>query len=214
MLRLTMTLPRMRIAAPVALVMLTAACGSNSPSSTTAPSSPTSFHAEVTDPSGDAVASPGVATAPDLMHGIVDVASGNITFTIQFAPGTLDRQTTLLGFELDTDQDPSTGIPGATGVGIDYHVGLRASSSSATVEKATPSTCTPPNGSSCYMTVGTAPIRVGTDSLTITVSLVMLGSVAGRLNYRVFAYAAPPTAAPAGVADVMPDINLPPARVP
>lgn len=210
-MRLKIPPPAVRLAASAA-VILTVGCSSNTPSSPNAPS-PNTLHAEVTDPIGDAVVSSGVATAPDLTHGIVDVAAGNVTFTIQFAPGSLDRQTTLLGFELDTDQNASTGIP-AGAVGIDYHIGFRASASSAIVEKATPSTCVPANGASCYTSIGTAPIGVGTDSLTVTVSLAMLGGASGRMNYQVFSYAAPPTSAPTSVADVMPDLNLPPAHVP
>ena len=194
-------------------VAVAVGCGGSS-SSTTTPSTPTTFHGDVSDPVGDAVASAGVATPPDLVHGTVDVSSGTIAFTIQFAQGTMDRPSTLLGFELDTDQNPSTGIPGANGIGIDYHVGLRASASLATVEKATPTTCIPPDGSTCYISVGTAPISIGTDSITVTVSLATLANSSGRMNYRVFAYAAPPTAAPTVVADVMPDANLPPAHVP
>ena len=53
--------------------------------SSTAPSTPT-FHAEVTDPVGDMVASPGVPNPPDLAHATVDVIGGSVTFAIQFAP--------------------------------------------------------------------------------------------------------------------------------
>src|SRR5216110_477571 len=113
MSRLTMTPPRVRLAGLAAIVFLAAACGSSGPSSTTAPSSPSSFHAEVADPVGDAVASAGVPNTPDVMHGTVDVGGGNVTLAIQFAPGTLDRATTRLTIELDTDQNPATGIVGA-----------------------------------------------------------------------------------------------------
>jgi hypothetical protein len=61
---------------------------------------------------------------PDLVHGTVDAKSGAVTLTIQFASGTLDRQSTRLNIELDTDQNPATGIVGAAGLGIDYVLDL------------------------------------------------------------------------------------------
>ena len=99
-----MTAPRIRLAIGAATAILTAECGTNTPSSTTAPST-TTFHAEVTDPVGDAVASPGVPNPSDMVRGTVDVIGGSVTFAIQFAPATLDRQTTRLTIELDTDQN-------------------------------------------------------------------------------------------------------------
>jgi hypothetical protein len=172
----------------------------------------TTFHVEVTDPVGDAVASPGVPNSPDLVHGTVDVIGGSITFTIQFAPGTLDRQTTRLTIELDTDQNPSTGITGASGLGIDYILDMWAARTTQTlIQQAMPTTCS--SGGVCYMDVGTASLSLGTDSMAATVPLATLGSASGRVNYRVFAYASQSTT-PTVVADVMPDINLSPAHVP
>jgi len=42
----------------------------------------------------------------------------------------------------------------------------------------------------------------------------MLGNASGRLNYRVFTSASPQATTPTVIADVMPDIALPPAHVP
>jgi hypothetical protein len=202
----------MRLAIGAATAILTAACGSNTTISTTAPST-TTLHAEVTDPVGDAIASPGVPNPPDLVHGTVDVVGGSLTFTIQFGPGTLDRQTTRLTIQLDTDQNASTGITGASGLGIDYVLDLWAARSTQTlIQQAMPATCS--SGGVCYTDVGTASLSLGTDSMATTVSLAALGNVSGRLNYRVFAYASPQSTTPAAVADVMPDITLPPAHVP
>ena len=107
-----------RLAIGAAAVILTA-CGSSTTTSPTAPSA-NIFHAEVLDSVGDAVAPPGVANAPDLVHGTADVSSGNIVFTIQFAPGTLNLQSTRVTVELDTDQDLSTGNRVAGPLGVDY----------------------------------------------------------------------------------------------
>ena len=79
----------MRMTIGVASLVVTVTCGSCTSSSTTAPSANT-FHAEVNDPIGDAVASAGVPKPPDLTRGTVDLSGGNVTFTIQFAAGTMD----------------------------------------------------------------------------------------------------------------------------
>jgi hypothetical protein len=203
----------MRLAGPAAIVILTAACGSNGASSTTAPSSPSTLHAEVADPVGDAVGSPGVSTPPDLVHGTVDVAGGNLTLAIQFASGTFDRATTRVTIELDTDQNPATGNVGAGPIGIDYIVDMWAARTPATlIQQATPATCA--SGGVCYVQVGTGSLNVVTDTLTTTLPLALLGNASGRLNYRVFAYASPQPATPVVTADVMPDVSLLPAHVP
>jgi len=204
-----MTTPAVRIAIGAALVLLTITCGSNPASSTAFTNT---LHTEVVDSAGDAVASLSVPNPPDLVHGTVDVVSGNITFTIQFARGTLDSQSTHLTIELDTDENVSTGITGASGLGIDYVVDVWAARTNQTlVQQAMPATCS--SGGACYVQIGTESVSVGTDSLTTTVPLSMLGTASGRLNFRVFAYASPQATTPTVVADVMPDITLPPAHV-
>jgi hypothetical protein len=189
---------------PLIAVLVTAtACGS---SSTTPSGTVNTFHAEVTDAAGDAVVSAAVPTPPDLIHGTVDVGGGNLTVTFQFAPGTLSPST-VVTILLDTDQNLATGF-NDTGYGIDYGISLYASSE-AFVQKANPSSCA--SGGNCYTPVGTASIRLGTDTMATTIPLSMLGNADGRLNYRVFA------GAPANqtiTTDVMPDVTLPSARVP
>lgn len=191
-----------------AMVLLTNACGS---SSTAPTSTSTAFHAEVNDPTGDAAVSAAVPLPPDVIHGTADVGDGNVTLTIQFAPGTLNRASTLLTIELDTDQNAATGIPAANGVGIDYVLSLYGPTGTI-VQQATPSTCT--NAGACYTQVGTASLSIGTDTMTTTVPLSMLGNASGRLNFRVFASVPQPAPTPTITTDVMPDITLPPAHVP
>jgi hypothetical protein len=135
-----MTTPALRFATGAATGILTAACASNTPGSITTPSTNT-FHAEVADPAGDAVASPAAPNPPDLVHATVDVSSGAVTFTIQFASFTLDRQSTRLNIELDTDQNPATGIVGAAGLGIDYVLDLWGLANQAKIQQAMPAAC-------------------------------------------------------------------------
>jgi hypothetical protein len=201
--------PALEGLAAAGLVTLTAACGSNTPASP----SPTTFHADVTDPAGDAVAVPGVPVAPDLVHATVDVNGANITLAIQFASGTLDPATTRLTIELDTDQNPATGNLAAGPLGIDYIIDVWATRNPAvSVQQATPATCT--GSGSCYVQTGTAPITAATDTLTTTVPLAMFGNASGRLNFRALVYSSTQTTTPAAVADVMPDITLPAAHIP
>lgn len=58
--------------------------------------------------------------------GTVDVSAGTLTVAIQFVPGTLDRSTSRLTIELDTDQNPSTGIRTSNGLGVDYAIDMWA----------------------------------------------------------------------------------------
>jgi hypothetical protein len=197
--------------------ILSTHCGSStastSPTSSLITSSAVLFHGETSDAQGDAVVSAGVGNPPDLIRGTVDVTGTSITFTIQFASGTMNAQTTRLTIQLDTDQNPSTGVPGGNGVGIDYIVDLWAVRAQQTlVQQAQPASCT--SGGTCYTDVGSVSASVGTDTLSTTVPLAMLGNASGRMNYRVFAYASPQTTAPTVVADVMPDITGAPAHVP
>jgi hypothetical protein len=115
-------------------ILLAAACGGGS---TTTPT-PTALHAELGDPGGDALADPSVSVSPDLVHATVDVSAGNIAFAIQFAPGTLDRSTSRVTIELDTDRNSSTGIRQADGVGVEYAVDMWAPTNQASILKAVP----------------------------------------------------------------------------
>lgn len=187
----------------IGVLVAATACGS---SPTTPSRTANTFHAEVTDAGSDAVVSAAVPTPPDLIHGTLDVGGGNLTVTVQFAPGTLSPST-VVTILLDTDQNPATGF-NDTGYGIDYGVSLYASTE-AFIQKANPSSCA--SGGNCYTYLATASISLGTDTMATTIPLSTLGNADGRLNYRVFA------GAPANstiTTDVMPDMTLPPARVP
>ena len=199
----------MRRLCVLGVLVAATACGSSStmPSNATTPSNTANtFHAEITDPAGDEVVSAAVPTPPDLIHGSVDVGGGTLRVTFQFAPGTLGPST-VVTILLETDQNPATGF-NDTGYGIDYGVSLYASTA-AFIQKANPSSCA--SGGNCYTYVGTASVSLGTDTMATTIPLSTLGNADGRLNYRVFA------GAPANATittDVMPDMTLPPARVP
>ena len=94
--------------------------------------------ADVSDPVGDTTQDPLFATSPDLVHGTASVVDGKITFTIRFAPGTFDPSTTRINIQIDTDQNPSTGIRTGIGLGIDYAVDMWAPMATANISKSLP----------------------------------------------------------------------------
>jgi hypothetical protein len=198
-----------RLSRLLAVIGLSTACGSASsaPTTTAIP-----LHGEVTDPAGDTLVSAGVPTPPDMVRGTIDVSGGNMTVTVQFAPGTMDLQTTRLTVELDTDQNAATGISGASGVGIEYVLDLWTRTNQTIVQRATPATCA--NGVGCYVDAGSVGVTLGPNTMTAIVPLAMLANPGGGMNYRVFAYASAQPTVPTVVADTMPDIGLGPAHVP
>jgi hypothetical protein len=105
--------------------------------STAAPS-PATLHAEVGDPVGDALADPSARVSPDLTHATVDVSNGNFTVAIRFAPGAFDPSTSRVTVQLDTDQNPSTGIRLANSLGVEYAIDMPPFSSQANILKAFP----------------------------------------------------------------------------
>ena len=195
-----------RRAGYLAAALLTSACGA----STAAPS-PDVFHAEVSDPVGDALPDPSDRTSPDLVQGTIDVSNGTITVAIRLAPGVFDRSTSRLTVQLDTDLNASTGIR-AGNLGVDYAIDLFAPAGQAFVLKAVPTgSCTAADP--CYVQASTAPVSVTTDGMTVTLPLSAIGSSDGRLLFRVLSYLSMPGLSPA-IDDAMPDMALAPAHAP
>ena len=207
-----MNLIRTLLAIPLACAAID--CGGSS----AAPSiAPPPLHGEAADAIGDTIAGGGVPIPPDLVHATVDVASGNITFLIQLAPGTLDRQTTRVEILLDTDQSSSTGIRQLNGLGADYSIDLVASASQTTVSRADAIGCAA--FLSCYTSIGSAPIVFVQDGMQTAIPLSLLGNDDGRLSFQVFSSAfvraSPSSQAPltAITFDAMPNEGAAPARV-
>jgi hypothetical protein len=195
-----------RTACVAAVLLATTACTG----STTAPSSTQAIRGDDSDPAGDAVSDARVPVAPDLVRATADVAAGNITFVMQFAPGTLDRQTTRVSVLLDTDQDGSTGIRQASGIGADYNIDLAAGTSQAAITRADPASCAAQL--SCFVSVGSAAVTFIADSVQVIVPLSLLGNDDGRLSFQASSYVLVAPLTPV-VFDFIPDSGLPPARV-
>lgn len=159
---------------------------------------------DVSDPIGDAVPVPNVASSPDLVNGTADVrGDGNVTFTVRLAPGTFDPRTTLLIIYLDTDQNVSTGIPGGNGLGMDYLVSMFGQNL-AIVQRSI---------NQVWTTVAQVPMTAVVNGRDIAVPLTLLGNDDGRLNYKVSSFSIVANTAPSGILDTMPNVGLPPGRV-
>jgi hypothetical protein len=185
-------------------------CSGSTTTPSTAGGTTATLRGEVSDPAGDAIADPRIPISPDLVHATAEVAGGNLTIVIQFAPGTLNRQTTRVSVLLDTDQDGTTGIREANGLGADYSLDFSAGIAQATVTKADVAACAARQ--SCFNPVGSVSINFLTDAMQAVVPLAMLGNDDGRMNFSMSSYVlvAPLTAV---VVDFMPDATLPPGRI-
>ena len=175
----------LRFAVSVACVVALSACGNSS-----APSSPpvtsATLHADVSDPVGDTAIDARVAVPPDLVRATADVASGTITFVVQFAPGTMDRQTTRVAVLLDTDRNGSTGISQGNGFGADFDLDLSAATGQGVIAKADPVSCAARQ--SCFTPVGSVSIAVDTDRMQVDVPLAMLSVADGRMCFQINSY--------------------------
>jgi len=199
---------RLRVCALVALAGVGSWCGLP-PGAPDSPS-PAALHGEISDPQGDTQPDARVRVAPDLIHATADVAGGTITFVIQFASGTFDRQTTRVSVLLDTDMNASTGIAQRQGMGADYGLDVIPATAAANVTKADPAGCAAQL--SCFTVVGSTPITVSTDALQVAVPLSLLGTADGRMTFAMNSYVLV-AAATAVVFDFMPDLNQSPGRV-
>ena len=202
-------MPRTWRAGFVATLFVAAfSCGDSTTggSTTGPPTTSVTRHGEVSDPIGDTLSDSRVPIAPDLVHATVDVAAGNITFVIQLASGTFDRQSTRVVVLLDTDQDGVTGIRQPNGLVADYGIDLEANTSQATITKADPVGCV------CFNVVGSTPVTFVPNGMQVNLSLSLLGNDDGRMSFQLNSnvFVAPMTAV--GF-DLMPDINLPPGSV-
>jgi hypothetical protein len=198
---------RLRFASLATSLVAAAACGG----STTTPTG-TALHGEVSDATGDVLADPSVPVSPDLVRGTVDVSGGNVAVAIRFAPGTFDRATSRVTVELDTDQNPSTGLR-TSGLGVDWALDLWAATGQAGVLQATPATCP---ADPCYRQVSATPLIIIADGMTVTMPLSTFGSVDGRMSFRAFTYASRPAASSLATfpTDIMPDLAAAPGHVP
>jgi hypothetical protein len=183
-------------------------------SSPSTPSAPPALTGTVSDPAGDATSNV-VPIAPDLVGATIQVAGGNLTLTISFAPGTYSQTQTLWSATLDTDENPATGSPGVDSGGGDaallgadyvvYGVAPRGSTQ-AFVLRAT--------GPNQFVNVGSVPVTFpAADQARVVVPLSMLGNDDGRLKFKIVCSQYLTDTTSTGITDYMPDLGLPPGVV-
>lgn len=183
-----------------AAVLATVRCGGSS----AAPSSTTSaLRADIADPPGDALADARVPASPDIVRVTADVTGATITWVVQLRSGTLDRQTTRVTIDLDTDQNASTGNPQWNTFGADYAIDLNPNAAQAIIVKADPPGCAA--HLSCFTPVDSVPLTVGTDRLQANVPLSLLGQDDGRMNFWLGTNVLVAGQFPSSFVDVAPD---------
>jgi len=198
-----------RVCSALLLAIAAAGCGGSSTSPSTSTTTP-ALRADVTDPVGDTLSDARMAVPPDLVRATVTVASQSLTFTVTFAPGTFNPQTTRVAALLDTDLNAATGIRQVDGVGADYALEFDASASRVTISRADAAACAA--RLACFADIASAAVTFVTDGMQATVPLSTMAGADGHMTFQVntYAFVAPLTPV---VFDVLPDNNLQPARV-
>jgi hypothetical protein len=143
-------------------------------------------HAMLTDPVGDIPVDPRIAKPPDLTSVTVDIADGNLTFFVQFAPGTLDRdpdKLTWLRIDIDTDRNSATGNREQNGMGSDFDLLALANGTLAALQKAQPDACA--SGLPCSSAAGSVPMIVVGDTFRMTVPLSRINNTDGHLLFLI-----------------------------
>jgi hypothetical protein len=160
-----------------------------------------SRRADVADPSGDVPASTAAIRHPDLIRATIEIESGLATFTVRFAPGTFDADTSRTVIYLDVDETPATGIPAAPGLTVDYWVEIVDGAASV-------SRCVAgPPGACTVVEQQTAAFTA--DSVDVTLPLSALGDDDGRMGFRIVSNHEVVTGTP----DYLPNVSLAPGRV-
>jgi hypothetical protein len=147
--------------------------------------------------------------APDLVHASGDVSSGNLTFAIQFAAGTLDSTSTRVSILLDTDESATTGIAESTNFGADS-LDLNTAAGLASITKANPVACAA--HATCFDPIGSVPVTVIADGVRFAVPLTMLQGSDGRMLFRMHSYVLV-AALTAVTFDHLPNVELAAVRI-
>lgn len=133
----------------------------------------TFFAGEATDPIGD-LFPVSIPQQPDLILARIEIGHAFVEFSTLFAPGTFDALTSTVSFDLDTDQNPATGVPWRGMLGLDYEVSqsIGSDNTSAGIVKFG-------TGS-----VGSVPVTFSANGVAFTVPRSLLGD-AGLMKWDV-----------------------------
>jgi len=199
----------------LALAVALVSCA-NDAGPTTAPTSPArqltprtvETAGGVTDAVGDYIDLPITDADPDLVGGSVRCDGENIVLEVHLTPASFDPDSTIINFDLDTDQDPGTGALGITiggtdgdVLGVEYTVTINYDPLQATVYQFT-------GRPHHFAAIGSFPAVALADGFSASIPRSALGDAEGRINYKVTGEARLGGGAETGVLDVMPDVGL------
>jgi hypothetical protein len=158
--------------------------------------SSTSYRGTASDAAGDAASRNG-ERSHDLTGATFEVASGQVTLTVTFAPGTLSGADGAWAAFLDTDENVNTGDPYGLTAGMDYAV-VALGSSGAVVRYA--------SGSSGVEVARTAITQLSDTNVRTTFPLSALNDD-GRFLFSLFSVWLSADGLDGEIADVMPEFD-------
>ena len=162
------------------------------------------YTGSVTDPQGDVITQGGAVPVPaDMISAKLDVVGTDLVITVTFAPGTLSHADSQWQVNLDTDDNPATGVIDEPTIGIDFIVRavFPRGSTTAEIVKVVNNT---------FPVVGTATVSYPTnDSAKVTVPLSKLGDDEGKLSFKFTTAHWLNDTGGSSVLDTMPNVGLP-----
>ncbi len=171
----------------------------------------------VTDSDMDAAISANPDPDPDAVAASVTSDGTNLYLSVRFKAGTFDQALTRAAFHLDTDQEPSTGNPGASSgcvddaaiLGADFVVFV-GGSLGTDIRRGFPA-C---DASFTVLAAGSAATTFVLDGMDAVVPLALLGGDDGWLNFKVTISEEISASSATGILDTIPDVGLPAGTVP
>lgn len=168
-----------------------------------APIACTGLPGSITDAAGDAVEIN--FSAPDIVCAAAQVNNGNLELRAGFAAGTFNPATTIVYFNLDTDQDPATGYPGIDAgnndsaiMGVEYIVTIAPGGVMQVLYALS------------LEVLGDGTLELFDDGVLATIALSLLGDDDGLLNFKAQAATALAPSGSTSIQDYATDIGVAP----
>ena len=166
----------------------------------------------VTDPDDDARPSDNEDPDPDVVSASVSSDGTSLHLSVRYKAGTFDQALTQAQFQLDTDQDPSTGHPGTTAdcvtdagnIGMEFFVNMGASLGTEAQLFRFLGTC------NAFAIAGAGTVTFAADGMDAVVPLALLDQDDGLLNFKV-TISEQIGDGSTGILDTAPDVGLPAA---
>ena len=148
---------------------------------------------------GSVVDGLGGSLGPDIIFAGIVVDDSWITFTMRFAPGTLDPLTTKTSFTLDADQNSATG-DSWNGLGVEFLViqGYLGNTGTASLTQF---------GGGPSVLLGTVPVSFLADQVEYSFARSLFGAEDGSLDFIAAVQTALSGDSATPISDFAPDIN-------